>query len=42
MEFHNDYLQENLKYFSPEKLIGLDYLTLTLTVTEGETESALH
>ena len=42
MEFYNGYLQENLKHFAPEKVIGLDYVSLTLTAIERDIENALH
>ena len=41
MEFHNDHLQEIRKYAAPEKLIDLDYLSLTPTVIERDIENAL-
>ena len=41
MKFHNDHLQEKGKYIAPEKPIGLDYLSFTLTVVERNIENAL-
>jgi hypothetical protein len=41
MEINDDYLQERRKYTAPEKLIDLEYLSLTSTVTERDIENAL-
>jgi hypothetical protein len=40
MEFNHDHLQENRKYTAPEKLIGLEYLSLTPAVIERERTSS--
>ncbi len=42
MVFHNDHLQEKRKQAAPEKLVGLDYLSLTLTGIERDIKNALH
>ena len=41
MEFNYDYLQENREHTAPEKIIGLEYSSLTPTVTERDIENAL-
>ena len=39
-EFNHDYLQEIRKYTTPEKNIGLGYLSSTPTVIERDVENA--
>jgi len=41
MEFNHDHLQDSRKYTAPEKLIGLEYLSLTPMVIERVIENAL-
>ena len=36
MKFNHDHLQQSRKYSTPEKLIRLDYASLTLIVVERD------
>jgi hypothetical protein len=41
MELDRAYLQKSREYTAPEKLIGLEYMSLTPTVIERDIETSL-